>query len=196
MRWLLGNKRETLRAPSRSRDVAMSQRSGEWSGAEVVDEYVYYDEQGEPFLRVERTTDKKFLQAHWDKKKRGWAYGKPNGTVLPYFLQDLIKAAAGEQIFVCEGEKDTESVIDLGLVATCASGSRWTADLDKWFTGRKIAYILQDNDKAGRHYAKNVARHLCKIVEDVRIVALPGLADKGDVTDWIAAGGAKGAACA
>jgi hypothetical protein len=49
--------------------------------------------------------------------------------------------------------------------------------------------ILPDNDAPGREHAALVADALTGIARRVRIATLPGLPDKGDVSDWIAAGG-------
>src|SRR5262249_25566785 len=48
--------------------------------------------------------------------------------------------------------------------------------------------ILPDNDDKGRAHAEDVARRLTGVARRVRIVALPGLPDKGDISDWLAAG--------
>lgn len=165
--------------------------SGERSGGKVTDEYIYWDKDSEFYLRVERTTGKQFLQAHWDGK--AWKYGAPKGPKLPYYLPQLMKAAPDVPVFICEGEKDADNLTDLELLATCASGGagKWTADLNQWFAGRQTAYVLQDNDDPGRKHAQKVAQNLTGIIGEVRIVALPGLAVKGDVSDWLEAGGTK-----
>lgn len=78
---------------------------------------------------MERTADKNFPQSRWDKGKRSWIYGKPDGPKIPYFLPTLIEAPAVEPVFICEGEKDAEAVIDFKLIGTCTSESYWTDDL-------------------------------------------------------------------
>ena len=49
--------------------------------------------------------------------------------------------------------------------------------------------ILPDNDAPGREHADDVARSLAGKAARIRVVDLPGLPDKGDVSDWFAAGG-------
>jgi AAA domain len=51
------------------------------------------------------------------------------------------------------------------------------------FTGRDVI-ILEDNDEAGRKKASKAAHALHGTAKTIRIVCLPGLADKGDVSDW------------
>jgi AAA domain len=48
-----------------------------------------------------------------------------------------------------------------------------------------------DNDTAGEDHATSVARSLVGVAASVRILRLPGLPPKGDVTDWLEAGGTR-----
>jgi hypothetical protein len=70
---------------------------GEHRGGKVIAEYIYDDEQNNPFQRVERTEDKQFPQSHWVNgdlhHHRGhWKYGAPSGPKIPYRLPQLIAA--------------------------------------------------------------------------------------------------------
>ena len=49
--------------------------------------------------------------------------------------------------------------------------------------------ILADNDAAGRKHAEQVAAMLQGIAASVRVLHLPGLPEKGDVSDWLDSGG-------
>ena len=51
--------------------------------------------------------------------------------------------------------------------------------------------ILPDHDETGRNHAEAVAASLQDIAERVRVLDLPDLADKGDVVDWVKAGGTR-----
>jgi hypothetical protein len=46
-------------------------------------------------------------------------------------------------------------------------------------------YILADNNMPGKEHAQKVAENLCGIVDEVRIVNLPGLAADEDVANWL-----------
>jgi len=153
--------------------------------AEVVATYIYQDAKGDPFLRVQRTRDKSFLQARWEGG--GWKWGKPRGPKLPYRLPELMNA---HTVYVVEGEKDADRLADFGLCATTASegAGKWTPDLAQWFEGKTVC-ILPDNDQPGRDHAATIAHSLSEVAEDVRVVHLPNLRDKGDVSDWLDAGG-------
>ena len=53
------------------------------------------------------------------------------------------------------------------------------------------AVIPPDNDEAGREHAKAVATSLQGIAKRIRILDLPDLAPKGDIKDWLVAGGTR-----
>jgi hypothetical protein len=62
------------------------------------------------------------------------------------------------------------------------------AEYAQWFLGRHVT-IIPDNDAAGREHAQAVAAALQSDAASVKVVALPGLKVKGDVSDWLDAGG-------
>jgi hypothetical protein len=117
--------------------------------------------------------------------------GKPKGPKLPYYLPELLAAAPATPVYVVEGEKDADALSRLGFVATCNSegadtckGGKWPPELNEYFRDRHVC-ILPDNDHAGRVHAQHVARNLDLIAASVRVVELPGLLPKGDVSDWL-----------
>jgi DNA polymerase bacteriophage-type len=160
--------------------------SGEQNRGRHVDEYIYRDAGGRPYLRVVRTSAKKFPQFHFENGR--WKAGKPTGPKIPYRLPELI--ASDDPIWICEGEKDANNVAALGLTATCNSegAGKWGAELGKWFTGKPAAYVLEDNDDAGRRHAAKVVSTLTGIVPDIRVISFPELPEHGDVSDWLARG--------
>jgi DNA polymerase len=154
--------------------------------------WIYRTELGAPYLKVIKTKNKHFYQEHWTGT--GWASGKPDGPPIPYRLPELMATPASTEVFICEGEKDAANVAALGLVATTApeGAGKWVSALNKWFGGRRIVYILADNDDHGRRHAQQVADALQPIVLDrVVIVYFSELPERGDVSDWIALGGTK-----
>jgi len=165
--------------------------SGEREWGTNLDEYIYRDASGQPYLRVVRTSAKQFPQYHWEND--GWVKGKSTGPKIPYRLPELLAAPAAEPVIVCEGEKDSDNVAELGLIATTnpEGAGKWSDDLNKWFSGKQVVYILEDNDHAGRAHASKVAAALCGIVPEVHVVSFPELPVNGDVSDWIEQGGTK-----
>jgi len=150
--------------------------------------YVYCKADGTPRLRVNRTATKGFWQEHWDGER--FVKGGITEQRVPYKLPELLKYPDAP-VLIVEGEKDVENVMDLGpFVATTNAGGagNWHADLNQYFSGRDV-FILPDNDEAGEAHARKVHENLKGIAKEIRILRLPGLGDKGDVSDWIAADG-------
>lgn len=112
---------------------------------------------------------------------------------VPYLLPELLRADPGEYVFFVEGEKCADRLGVEGLVATCLPGgasAKWRDEWDQYFRGRHVV-ILPDNDPPGREYGRRIATALATVAASVRVVELPGLAEKEDVYDWFAAGGTK-----
>jgi hypothetical protein len=97
---------------------------------------------------------------------------------------------AGEDVYHLEGCKDVMSAKKhLGLVATTSGGAKtWKGEFAEDYRGAKNAYIIPDNDEEGATYAAKVAQDLLGVAEVVKIVELPGLPQKGDLSDWLDAG--------
>jgi DNA primase len=95
-------------------------------------------------------------------------------------------------VFVCEGEKDADRVAGLRACATTISGgAKWTEETVAALSGRDCL-ILEDNDEAGREKALAAAHALYERAKSVRIVRLPGLPERGDVSDWLDADATRG----
>jgi hypothetical protein len=144
---------------------------------------------GEPYLRIVRTTAKQFPQYHRENGR--WTRGKPKGPKIPYRLPELLAAPPEAEVWFCEGEKDADNLAALGLIATTYSeGAKapWPAEITKWFSGKKTVYITEDNDENGRRHVSKVARALKGIAPEIRILSFPELPEHGDVSDWLEMG--------
>ncbi|MCK1400125.1 AAA family ATPase [Bradyrhizobium sp. 4] len=146
--------------------------------------YIYKQDDGTPYLRVVRPG---FYQSHWIGG--AWVSGAPKGPKIPYRLPEL-RTSRHDDVVIVEGEKDADNVAALGFTVTTNPGGagKFPAELAEYFKGKNV-YILPDNDPAGEDHAKLVTETLHGIARTVRVVHLPGLAAKGDVSDWIEAGG-------
>ena len=82
----------------------------------------------------------------------------------------------------------------LGLIATTNPGgaskgkSKWLPEFSESPRGRNVV-ILPDNDEPGRKHAEAVAFSLQGKANSIKVVILDGLPAKGDVSDWLNAGG-------
>jgi len=159
--------------------------------------YVYRDEHGNPLYRVLRyyvpgEKKKTFRQQAWDPKTGTWKKGKGAlGQVrrVLYRLPELVKADREKPVWLCEGEKDVDHLRAYGLVATTNVGGAkaWRADYNRFFVGRTV-YILKDNDPDGEQRCLQLAEELHGIAREIRIIELPGLGPKEDVSDWLLGG--------
>ncbi len=155
----------------------------------VVAEYIYRNADGTPHAMAVRLDPKDFRQKRWNGSGWDWGGAKPP---IPYRLPEL-KAAVHNTVFVCEGEKDCDNLAKHGFIATTniAGAGKWHPTMNEHFAGKDV-YILADNDEAGADHAQDVAQHLAPVAASARIVNLPGLPPKGDVSDWLANGGDHG----
>jgi replicative DNA helicase len=157
-----------------------------WEDRNIEATYDYTDEAGKLLYQVVRLHGKQFKQRRPDWQG-GWVWGLGDVQRVPFQLPKILGA---DFVAVCEGEKDALSLERLSLVATCNNGGagNFKPELVPYFTGKQVA-IFPDNDEPGRAHALKVAALLAPVAKSVRIVELPGLAEKGDVTDFINAGG-------
>jgi KaiC/GvpD/RAD55 family RecA-like ATPase len=157
-----------------------------WEDRDVEAAYNYRDEHGVLQYQVVRRYGKKFQQRR-PNGQGGWIWGLGGAAPLPYNLAKILKA---KLVAVVEGEKDAENLTRLGMPATCNSGGagHFKSELAQWFTGKDVV-ILPDNDEPGRKHAVMVARVLHPVARSVRIVEIPELPLKGDVSDFITKGG-------
>jgi putative DNA primase/helicase len=169
-------------------------KSGKTTRARVVATYDYTDEQGNLLYQVRRTEDKQFPVYH--KEGDRWVAGLNGQKRVLYRLPELVKSDLSEYVFIVEGEKDVENLAELGLTATTNPGgasksgqkSKWREEYNEAFKARKVI-ILPDNDEAGKSHAQHIAASLKSFTSFVKIIELPGLPTKGDVSDWINYGG-------
>ncbi|WP_244307068.1 hypothetical protein [Azotobacter salinestris] len=151
--------------------------------------YAYEDETGRMLFEVVRLEPKGFRQRRPDGKG-GWAWSVRGVRQVPFHLPQLLVADPGAPAFIVEGEKDVLRLESAGLVATCNAGGagKWPTELCEHFAGRRMV-ILPDNDEPGRQHADKVRSELSGVAAEVRVLCLPGLPPKGDVSDWLDAGG-------
>jgi hypothetical protein len=155
----------------------------------VASYYDYTDENGHLLYQVVRMEPKDFRQRR-PKVGGGWNWSVKGVRLVPYRLPQLLAAPADVMVVIVEGEKDVDRLAKLGIVATCnAMGAgKWRGQYSEHFRDRKVV-ILPDNDQPGRDHAEQVARALHGNAKSIKVVALPGLPEKGDVSDWLDAGG-------
>ncbi len=172
----------------------------------IVATYDYRDESGDLQFQVVRYEPKDFRQRRpTGNPAKPWEWNLHNARIIPYHLPQLIAADPSIPVLIVEGEKDVENLEKGKFVATCnpmgAGGAgKWLPSFNEHLASRHVV-LIPDNDpdaKPGEPEAKAfigqkhmayIAAQLKGIAASIRILNLPNLPVKGDVTDWINAGG-------
>lgn len=151
--------------------------------------YPYTDEHGKELFQCVRMEPKDFRQRR--KENGHWVYNLDGVRRVLYGLPMIIQAVqSGRPVFVVEGEKDVQNLEAKGIDATTnpMGAGKWRPEYSEFLKGAEVV-ILPDNDEPGRKHAKQVAESLHGAAKSVKVLELPGLPEKGDVSDWIAGGG-------
>lgn len=169
--------------------AAVPHANGNVSSKREVATYDYRDQDGRQIYQSVRFDPKDFRQRRPDGQG-GWIWNLNGGPRVLYRLPELLKAKPSQTVLIVEGEKDADRLAGLGLVAitNSAGAGKWRDEYGEWLRGRKVA-ILPDNDEPGKAHALQVATSLQGKATSVKIVEMPNLPDKGDVSDWLDAGG-------
>jgi putative DNA primase/helicase len=156
--------------------------------------YPYFDADGRLSYVKVRFTDKqndKTFRQFGLTSKLGWKSRKQAGKKpILYRLNTLDPAT---EVFIVNGEKAADrGAAELGIVTTCTPDGegKWSGEYTKALLGKSIR-IITDRDEKGEQYGKVVSEAVVPHVADVKIVRLPGLPPKGDLWDWIEAGGSR-----
>ena len=165
--------------------------------ASIVAVYRYTDETGALVSEKIRHEPKRFSQRYPDGNG-GFVYQRPKQAPRVLYRLPEVKAAIanGRTVFVCEGEKDADRLAKLGMVATTNvegaaqpdQAAKWRTEYTAQLSGAARVVLLPDNDAPGHAHMRHVAQQLRNKVADLRIMELPGLPAKGDVSNWLDAG--------
>lgn len=174
--------------------------------------YDYQDEQGQLLYQVVRFAPKTFRQRVPGPKPGTWTWGLGNVRRVLFRLPQLL-ADKSRAVVVVEGEKDVLALERLGLLATTNVGGalKWSPESDQGTAsvpGHRYAaslagrtcILIGDADPVdpklgfspGQRHLELVGAALAPHAKRVSVIAtLPGVGPKGDVSDWIAAGGTR-----
>ena len=147
----------------------------------------YTDESGTLLCQCVRFEPKDFRWRRSDGSG-AWIWDLQGVRRVPYRLPEILKP---EVVYTVEGEKDADRLWDWHIPATTAGAAgQWDDEHSKYLAGKQVV-ILFDNDQDGREDAIQRARSLLGVARAIKIVELPDLPDKGDISDWIEAGHTK-----
>lgn len=182
----------------------------------------YVTDKGDVLFQVVRfeADDGSGEKTYRQRRKEGdrWVWSTKGIEKVPYRLPELRQAIAdGATVFIPEGEKCVDRLIDEGFASTTNAGGagKWDDGLARFFADADVV-ILPDNDPqakkkdgtllvhedgkpkhTGWDHGMQIAKSLHGVARSVRWLALggrpdspgagPGLAPKGDVFDWFTA---------
>lgn len=171
----------------------------EQNGLKFVQEYSYcYGEYDDGLCKL------KFMDAsgkktfRWIKidgsKQSGYAFSHEGCASRLYFAGD----PAADTVYLCEGEKDADSVHKLtGCTAASVehgatkgeAGAKWHEEYERQLKDKKV-FILFDNDEAGKKLAEIEAQKLSGIAHVYTLnlpEEWPACPEKGDISDAVKA---------
>ncbi|MDA2926324.1 AAA family ATPase [Acidobacteria bacterium AH-259-G07] len=160
----------------------------QWHGKKITARYQYQNADGSTAFtvcRVEYSDEEGIEQKEFPVWCNGsWGLKDKDVKRVLYRLPKLMEA---NWLVVVEGEKDVQSLESIGITATTDLGGagQWRPEYRHFFNPKQKVAILPDNDDAGRRHALQVAQSLAGQVSSIKIVELPGLPEKGDVSDWL-----------
>ena len=148
--------------------------------------YDYVDAAGALLFQVVRYRPKTFRQRR-PNGRGGWEYNLQGVDLVPYRLPEVVAAvAAGDAVFIAEGEKDVDALREAGCAATCnpMGAGKWREQFSALLAGAAVV-IVRDKDDAGTKHAREVFASLRNVAASVRVVE----ARSGkDAADHLAAG--------
>lgn len=149
--------------------------------------YIYYNSDGSINRRVTKSDAKKFRQ-YAPNGKPGVVGIRPVIYNLPAVLEAI---RVEKPIWITEGEKDADSLIALGLVATTnpQGAGQWKRPHSEFLSEAVAVNIVYDNDEKGMSHAILVAHSLEAIAEiDTHDIHFFRAFVGKDVTDHLEAG--------
>lgn len=179
--------------PPRASPAPRPQTRGYRPDSEIAATYDYVDPHGTLVHQTVRyDAPKEFKQRRPHPTRPGaWLWNLQGIEPVLYRLPQLLEGMqAGRIVFLCEGEKDADNLRALGLVATTnpMGAGKWRRSYTETLRGALVV-LLPDNDESGRKHVQVVMKGLQNSATSVKVIELPGLPDKGDVSDWLASGG-------
>jgi putative DNA primase/helicase len=164
----------------------------------IVETYPYSDREDAMLFEVVRFEPKDFRQRR-PGPGGNWIWNLDGVPRVLYRLPAVIEAVRqGRTIYICEGEKDVQSICSLGFDATTSPGGagKWNSIYNETLRDADVV-LLPHNDGPGRDHAEAVALALHGVARRLRVLDLSSVwsecPPKGDISDWIRLGGGTAA---
>lgn len=159
------------------------------SKSKIVATYDYKDENGNLKYQAVRMEPKSFRQRQPDGQG-GWKWTMDGITRVLYRLAEVLLASS---VWIVEGEKDADTMVALGFVATCNVGGagKWLASYSDCLNAKEVI-VIPDNDAPGKDHAVKITESLSGKAASLKIVEMPS--PHKDATDYASAFATKEAA--
>jgi hypothetical protein len=164
-------------------------KSGDRYNKKIVATYDYKDEQGNVLYQVVRYNNKEFSQRQ-PGNNGGWIWNLQGINPVLYHLPELIQST--NPVLIVEGEKDVENLEKMGLTATTnpMGAGKWKISYNKYLKDKEVI-LIPDHDQPGYQHCQQIGQSLEGITGKTKLLNLPGLGEKEDISDWIKKGGTK-----
>jgi len=155
-----------------------------------VESYDYVDEFGKLLFQKVRYVEENGKKTFRQRKPSvggGWEYSLGDTPKVLYNLPAILKAKEAKQaIWVVEGEKDANTLNELGFVATTMPGGagKWL-DIHTETLAGAVVDIIADRDEIGINHARSILEKLIKAGCDAQAWICPS---HKDISDHINAG--------
>lgn len=148
---------------------------------EIETTYSYTDVFGREMYQAVRMKPKSFRQRHSDGRG-GWIWNMDGVERVLYRLQQVLLA---DVVAVTEGEKDANTLVQLGYCGTCNVGGagKWLDGYTETIEGKDVL-IFGDNDKAGQEHVETVFDSIAGKAKSVRIIQIPK--SSKDISEFVA----------
>jgi len=150
----------------------------------------YTDEVGGLLYQTVRYVPKEFSQRRPDGRG-GWRWRLGNVKRVLYRLPSVRQAQG--PIVIHEGEKAVNAAVAAGLPGchtTTVCGAQSAKQTDFTPVVGKAVIVVPDNDDHGEDYVRAVVTKATAAgALSVKVLRLPGLPPKGDIVEWLQAGG-------
>jgi putative DNA primase/helicase len=149
--------------------------------------YRYENKDGKHAFDVVRLEPKTFRPQRPDGK---WSL--EGVERVPYSLPELLQGVKDSKLIILlEGEKDVDSAMAMGLIATTFVGGagKWRDEYSEYFRGADVV-LIPDNDFPGLKGMTEIGTELHGTASRIRMLELPGLGPRQekhgkDFSDWI-----------
>ncbi len=158
--------------------------------------YDYHDISGKLIYQVVRyrlPNGKKTFRQRRPDGSGNWINDLNGVERVLYRLPEIV-ANPSHDIIVVEGEKDADRLNEIlrveNVSAIATTGAQGAADTDRWSSYAeslkdRVVVVVADNDPDGLRHGHGICRSLYGLASSIKLIELPNVGPKGDVSDWI-----------